>query len=118
MLCISVMLYERNVEICIFRWKGMNVQMNKVAKKLLKTIAITVVLMYAGVTMFQQEMAYDKYDKEIDKYVNLIEQEELKKEQLMNTKAKISSKEYVEEIAREKLGLVMPNEIVFVDANL
>ena len=41
-----------------------------------------------------------------------------KNEQLKNTKAKISSKEYVEEIAREKLGLVMPNEIVFVDANL
>ena len=53
-----------------------------------------------------------------EEILELIEQEELKKEQLMNTKVKISSKEYVEEIAREKLGLVMPNEIVFVDANL
>ncbi|MBO5143344.1 MAG: septum formation initiator family protein [Clostridia bacterium] len=92
--------------------------MNKVAKKLLKTIAITAVLMYASLTMFKQEAAFNKYDDEIEKYVKLIEQEELKKEELMNTKSKISSKEYVEEIAREKLGLVMPNEIVFVDANL
>lgn len=92
--------------------------MSKIAKKLLKTIAITAVLMYAGLTMFKQEAAFNKYDDEIVKYVELIEQEELKKEQLMNTKVKISSKEYVEEIAREKLGLVMPNEIVFVDANL
>lgn len=92
--------------------------MNKVAKKLLKTIAITAVLMYASLTMFKQEAAFNKYNDEIEKYVKLIEQEELKKEELMNTKSKISSKEYVEEIAREKLGLVMPNEIVFVDANL
>ena len=92
--------------------------MNKIAKKLLKTITIIAVLMYTGLTIFKQEAAFNKYDAEIAKYERLIEQEELKKEQLKNTKAKISSKEYVEEIAREKVGLVMPNEIVFVDASL
>lgn len=92
--------------------------MSKIAKKLLRTITITALLMYSCLTMFKQEAAFNKYDNEIEKYERLIEQEALKNEQLMNTKAKISSKEYVEEMAREKLGLVMPNEIVFVDANL
>lgn len=92
--------------------------MSKIAKKLLKTIAITGLLMYAGLIMFKQEMAFVQYEEEIEKYARLIEEESLKNEQLTQTKTQISSKEYIEEIAREKLGLVMPNEIVFVDANL
>ena len=92
--------------------------MGKIAKKLLKTITITGLLMYACLIMLKQEVAFSKYDDEIEKYARLIEEEELKNEQLTNTKTQISSKEYIEEIAREKLGLVMPNEIVFVDANL
>ena len=92
--------------------------MRKIAGKLLRTIAIVALLMYAGLTMFKQEIAFNKYDNEIEKYERLIEEEELEKEQLMSTRSKISSKEYIEEIAREKLGFVMPNEIVFVDASL
>lgn len=92
--------------------------MNKVASKLLKSILITAVLMYTGLTLFKQEAAFNKYDSEIEKYERLIEEEQLKNEQLVSTREKISSREYIEEIAREKLGLVMPNEIVFVDANL
>lgn len=92
--------------------------MNKVAKKLLKTITVIAVIIYTCLTIFKQEGAFNKYDAEIVKYERLIEQEKLKNEQLRNTKVKISSREYVEEIAREKLGLVMPNEIVFVDASL
>jgi len=92
--------------------------MNKVASKLLKTILITAILMYTGLTIFKQEAAFNKYDSEIEKYERLIEEEQLKNEQLVSTREKISSREYIEEIAREKLGLVMPNEIVFVDANL
>lgn len=79
---------------------------------------ITVILMYTGLTVFKQEAAFNKYDSEIEKYERLIEEEQLKNEQLVNTRTKITSREYVEEIAREKLGLVMPNEIIFVDANL
>ena len=92
--------------------------MNKIASKLLKTIAIMAVLMYASLTIISQEADFNKYDNDIAQCKRQKEEEELKNEQLMNIKAKISSNEYIEEIAREKLGLVMPNEIVFVDANL
>ena len=74
--------------------------------------------MYAYVIMSNKETAYRRYDGKIEKYEKLIEQEDLKNEQLLLTRTKISSKGYIEGIAREKLGLVMPNEIVFVDANL
>ena len=92
--------------------------MKKIAGKLLKTMVIVALLMYAGLTMCKQEMAFNKYDSEIEKYEKLIKEEEFEKELLVNTRTKISSKEYIEEIAREKLGFVMPNEIVFVDASL
>jgi len=92
--------------------------MKKIAGKLLKTMVIVALLMYAGLTMFKQEIAFNKYDSEIERYEKLIEEEEYEKELLVNTRTKISSKEYIEEIAREKLGFVMPNEIVFVDASL
>ncbi len=98
--------------------KGFEKQMSKIAQKLLKTILLTALLMYTCLTVFKQEAAFHKYENEIEKYERMIEEENLKNEQLMYTRTQISSKEYVEEIAREKLGLVMPNEIVFVDANL
>ena len=41
-----------------------------------------------------------------------------KNEQLVITKNSISSDKYIEEVAREKLGLVLPSEIIFVNANI
>ena len=92
--------------------------MGKILKRLLKTIIIVALLLYSGIVIAKQEMTFQKYDRELANYNNMINEEEMKREQLMNTRSHISTKEYVEEVAREKLGLVMPNEIVFKDANL
>ena len=48
----------------------------------------------------------------------MIEEENLKHEQLTETRNRISTDEYIEEVARDRLGLVKPNEIVFIDASL
>ena len=48
----------------------------------------------------------------------LIDEATIKTEELEETKGKINSDEYIEAYAREKLGLVMPYEIIFVDASL
>ena len=48
----------------------------------------------------------------------MCENEEMRHEQLLETKKNINSDEYIEEVAREKLGLVMPYEIIFVDASI
>ena len=92
--------------------------MGKILKKLLKTILIVGILMYFCIVMAKQEITFNKYDKELKSYNTKISEEELKYKQLMSTKEQISSDEYIEEVAREKLGLVMPNEIVFIDASL
>ena len=92
--------------------------MGKIIKRLLKTILVVAIFMYFCVVLAKQEISFQKYSRELSNYNTLIAEEEMKHEQLVNTKRHISSDEYIEEVAREKLGLVMPNEIVFIDASL
>ncbi|MBO5179602.1 MAG: septum formation initiator family protein [Clostridia bacterium] len=92
--------------------------MNKAVKKLLTTFLITFGLMYACFVIVKQEIQFVEYKQEIESYARLIEEEELKNEQLNITKNSISSDKYIEEVAREKLGLVLPSEIIFVNANI
>ena len=92
--------------------------MNKVLKKMCSTFLITFSLMYACFVIIKQEIKFVEYRQEINTYARLIEEEELKNEQLNNTKSGITSDKYIEEVAREKLGLVLPSEIIFVNANL
>ena len=92
--------------------------MGKILKRLLKTVIIIAVLMYCGIVMAKQEMSFQKYDNELKEYTTKISEEEIRHEQLIRTRNHITTKEYIEEVAREKLGLVMPNEIVFIDGNL
>ncbi len=92
--------------------------MGKILKRLLKTVIIVGLIVYGSVIIAKQEITYRKYDDELKKYNAMIVQEEIKHDQLVKTRAHIASNEYVEEVAREKLGLVMPNEIVFIDANI
>ena len=47
------------------------------------------------------------------KSVGLTEEE--KKEKLLETKSNINSKEYIEQVAREKLDMYLPNEKVYID---
>ena len=92
--------------------------MGKILKRLLKSIIVIAVLLYFGVTFAKQEISFRKYDTELKNYNTMISEEEIKHEQLLSAKDRITTKEYIEEVAREKLGLVMPNEIVFIDGNM
>lgn len=92
--------------------------MNKALKKLGSVFVITFFLMYACFAMIKQEIMFIEYKNELETYARLMEEEELRSEYLNDTKANITSDEYIEEVARKKLGLVLPNEIIFVNANL
>lgn len=92
--------------------------MNKAIKKMGSIFVITFFLMYACFIMIKQEIMFVEYKQEIETYARLIEEEELRSEYLNDTKAGITSDAYIEEVARKKLGLVLPSEIIFVNANL
>ena len=86
--------------------------------KLLSTLAITSLVVYAAFVLVEQEKQLNNLDDEIKRYSMLIDEATIKTEELEETKGKINSDEYIEAYAREKLGLVMPYEIIFVDASL
>ena len=57
------------------------------------------------------ECIYDEYYKEE------IETKLAYQETLKETKSNINSEEYIEEVAREKLDMYLPNEKVYIDKN-
>ena len=92
--------------------------MGKFLSKLFTTLAIIGVLLYVGCVFIEQEKQIKNLNKEKEKYASLIDEASLKTEELKEIKEKMNTNEYIEQYAREKLGLVMPYEIIFVDASL
>ncbi len=92
--------------------------MKSFLKKLLYTLAITSIFVYGFYTLIEQEIELKNIANEKEKYMALYEAEEMRYEQLLEIKENINSDAYIEEVAREKLGLVMPYEIIFVDASI
>ncbi len=92
--------------------------MGKALRRLIKSICIVALILYGGIVMAKQEISFKKYDNELANYQTMISEEEIKHEQLLSTKEHIATQDYIEEVARQKLGLVMPNEIVFIDASM
>lgn len=92
--------------------------MGKFLGRLLTTLAITGLLLYVGCVFIEQEKQIKSLNKEKEKYASLIDEANLKTEELKEIKEKMNTNEYIEQYAREKLGLVMPYETIFVDASV
>lgn len=88
-----------------------NIKINKMWKKIL----IIGIIIYIVYTFFAQQKTLNAYQADQDRYSEQIAQEQEKQEELKSTKEKINSKEYIEEVAREKLDMYLPNERVYID---
>ncbi|MCI6006621.1 MAG: septum formation initiator family protein [Blautia sp.] len=78
-----------------------------------------VAVMLLGVTVSQsrnleKRLAY--YDERVAALEESIEQEQARTEEIKDKKEYMQTDEYVEEVARNRLGLVKDNEIVFEEA--
>ena len=80
-------------------------------------IVAIVFLAYFGYTFFNQQIKLDKYNSQIDMYQKEIDAKKNLIEYYNNQNDNINSDEYIESVARDKLGLVKPYEKVYVDAN-
>ena len=89
----------------------------KILKKLLVTL-LTFAFIYMSYILINQQTKLNDLNGEIAFYNREIEEQNLKTENLTNTIASMSTDEYMEEVARDKLGLVMPSEIIFMDASI
>lgn len=76
---------------------------------------IIAVLIYFIYTLISQQQTLNAYEQEATTYNNQIEQANEKTDELKNIKNNINSTEYIEDMAREKLGMYLPNERVYID---
>ena len=88
---------------------------NKKTSKLYKKILILAFIIYFVYTLIMQQKTLNSYATEQDKYNEDIEVAEEEQNELQEMKDNINSDEYIEQIAREKLGMYYPNERVYID---
>ncbi len=84
-------------------------------KNIIKKIAIIVVLAYFIGIFINQQSTLNSYAKEQIDLNDKIESAKEYNVSLQNTKENINSPEFVEQVAREKLDMYLPNERVYID---
>lgn len=91
----------------------------KKKKKNVSIVHIMTILfiVYFGFTFFNQQLKLNKYNSQIEMYEKEIESKQNLIEYYKSRKENITTDEYIESVAREKLGLVKPYEKVYIDAN-
>ena len=89
--------------------------------KLLK-IGFFLALIIWIVILIKQQINIKQHQEEIEVLSMKIDVADEKlnqnKQELINQKEKTKSLEYIEELAREKLGMYLQNERVYVDSNM
>lgn len=88
---------------------------NRLTNKLLKRLLIFAFIIYFIYTLIMQQKTLNSYSAEEAKYNNDIEIAQDEQSDLKEMKDNINSNEYIEQIAREKLGMYYPNEKVYID---
>ena len=84
-------------------------------KKLYKRLGILIFAIYVIYTFAMQQQTLNAYKAEENQYNQEIEKAKEEQNELIATKNNINSNEYIEQIAREKLDMYLPNERVYID---
>lgn len=87
----------------------------KIIKKIYKKVLFIVIGCYIVSIFVSQQQTLNSYHTEINQYEEKIEQAKETKESLTTMKENVNSPKYIEQIAREKLGMYLPNEKVYID---
>ena len=90
---------------------------NKKFKLGISNIAIVIVSVYFICVLVQQQGELNSYNQQKKVLATKIQDEKVRKEKLENAKNFYNSDQYVEKIARDKLGLVKLGEKIFYDTS-
>lgn len=105
------------VSVVIFTiYKGVSIMKN--TKKRKKRLAFYLLICcFFGVILIRQQVTFYKLNKEYNICNAQLDKLNQRKDEL-NEKYKLTQRDdYIEKLAREKLGLVKPGEILFIDKN-
>lgn len=87
-------------------------------KKLFITFFAMGLLLYMGYIFYNQQVKINELNTDISVCERKIQEQNLESEKLTTTIASMSEDTYIEEVARERLGFVMPTEIIFMDSSI
>lgn len=74
-------------------------------------------VIYFAVTVISQQLSLSEQNRTIDALNGKISEAQQAGEALKSEVDNLDNPEYIEHIAREQLGLVRPNERIFIDSN-
>lgn len=83
--------------------------------KLYKKLLILGIGIYVICIFMNQQKSLATYRNQKEYYEELISEQEQTNKELTELKENVNSKEYIEEMAREKLDMYLPNERVYID---
>ncbi len=87
-------------------------------KKIYKRLLIILVLAYTIFTLANQQKVLNKYSDNSKELATKIEEQQAYNDELVAEKENVNSKEFIEQMAREKLGMYYPNEKVYIDKGM
>lgn len=73
-------------------------------------VVLGVVLSFTSISLHGKNQKYKAQEAELEKQ---LEQEKSRAEEIEELEEYVGTEEYIEDVAKEKLGLVYPNEILF-----
>lgn len=83
--------------------------------KLIKRLILIAIAVYALITFISQQRLLNTYAAEKNQYANQINAAKQDQNDLNTTLNSLNSTEYIEDIARNKLDMYLPNEKVYID---
>lgn len=84
-------------------------------KKFYINIIIIGLLLYAIFVLISQQSKLNNYSESQQYYSELIDDAKKKQDTLNKRKDNVNSEEYIEQVARDRLDMFLPNERVYID---
>lgn len=84
-------------------------------KNIIKKVIVLVFAIYVIYTFIMQQQTLNAYKAEEVRYEKELQEAKEEQEKLVQTRDNINSNEYIEQVAREKLDMYLPNERVYID---
>ena len=78
-------------------------------------IIIIGLLLYAIFVLISQQSKLNNYSESQQYYSELIDDAKKKQDTLNKRKDNVNSEEYIEQVARDRLDMFLPNERVYID---
>lgn len=82
----------------------------KFVTSIIIVVVICIAISYKKLSLKKQQLSYERQLASIEKD---LEQEQDRTNEIKEYKAYVQTKQFAEEVAREKLGLVYPGEVIF-----